>query len=401
MKILCLAHTFPYPLNDGVRLHVYYILKELSKRHAIYLLCLNDQPVSDEEKKAVEKIGVKIVQILTHRVPQNFFLRLWNTFLDSVPFCVRQFESESIRQSLRNFLAKEKVDLVHVDYISMAVYRNEFATLPSVFFPHDAVSMLFERNVKSETNFFRKTYTYFQWKKVKNFETRWIPNFQGTMVVSPVDREYLLKHCPGQKIAVSPNGVDTDYFAPSSLPEEENSVLFRGVMNFLPNSDAVRFFYQDVLPLIRKQIPSTKFYVVGKYPPPDLIEWAKNDPLLVITDYVEDMREWMGKAGVIVCPMRIGSGIKNKILESMAMAKAIVSTPMACAGLQINDGEHLFMAENPSELAEKSVTLLKNASLRKQMGGKAREFVKDYYTWKRNADDFEKLYLEAVKEFKA
>lgn len=382
-------------------MHVYYLLKELARNHSVSLLCLNDVPVQAEEKEAINKLGVTLIQVIQHPVPQNFFARLLNTFFDPVPFFVRQFQSEPLAQELRKFLSSRKIDLIHVDYLSMALYHKEFPSFPAVFFPHDAVSMLFERNVASETNCFRKLYTFLQYKKIKRFETYWIPKFQGTMVVSPVDRTYLLRHCPNAKIAVAVNGVDCDYFAPQKSKEEENSILFRGVMNFLPNLDAARFFYREVLPFIHKEIPNAKFYVVGKSPPIDLLKCAETDRTLMVMDYVPDLREWMAKASVIVCPMRIGSGIKNKILESMAMAKAIVSTPMACAGLEVVQGEHLFMETSPELFARRVISLLKDKEAREALGAKSRAFVQERYTWGKNAEAFERLYEEAIQKYPA
>lgn len=396
MKILFLTHTFPYPLNEGVRLHLYHILKELAKKHTLFLLCLNDTPVSREEQKAIEELGVKIVKILLHQVPKNFWFRCLNTFFDSVPFFVRQFESSELRQELNLFLSKEDVDVVHVDYLSMAIYYEQLRGLPAIFFPHDAVSMMYEKNISKETNLFRKLYTFLQWQKIKRFESQWIPKFDSCMVVSPVDRDYLLGHCPGAIIYDSPNGVDTEHFLPMG-GEEEGAVLFRGVMDFLPNADAVRFFCLKIFPMICKKFPKAKFVVVGKSPPADLLRLSRNKENIIFTGYVPDIREPMAKASVIVCPMRIGSGIKNKILEPMAMAKAVVATPLACAGLQVIPEEHLFTEKEPDAFAERVVQLLKDSALRKEIGKNARTFVMQNHTWKRNADDFEKLYLEATR----
>jgi len=322
-----------------------------------------------------------------------------NTVFDPVPFFVRQFESGVFREKLRAFLRSGSVDVVHADYLSMAVYFDEFSSFPKVFDPRDAVSMLFERNIRSEKNIFRKFYTYMQWMKIKNFENKWIPKFEATMLVSPVDKEYLLRRCPGSNLVVSAIGVDVDYFHPQEGREEENTVVFRGVMSFQPNADAVRFFYDEIMPLVREKIPGLKFYVAGKSPAPDLLAAAKKDKNLVIMGYAEDLRTPMAQAAVVICPMRIGSGIKIKMLESMAMAKAIVATPMACAGINAVNGVHLFLEEDPKEFAAKVVYLLQNPAVRAEIGKKARDFVVQHHTWKKNAEDFEALYRQAIKDF--
>src|SRR3989338_5760943 len=311
MRILFLSHTFPLPIDDGVRLQCYYLLKELAKSHSIYLLCLNDSAVSNDAKEKIRRLGIRLV------------------------------------------------DVVHVNYLSMSIYRDEFPLIPSIFFQLDAVSMMFERNIRFETNIFRKFYMYLQWKKVINFESKILLKFEENMVVSPVDKDHLLKRCPKAKIEVSPLGLNTDYFIPKqNVLEESDYILFRGVMNFFPNTDAVRYFYKTIFPMVRKQSPSAKFYVVGKSPSSDILAWAKEDSGLTLTGFVDDIRIWMARASVVVCPMRVGSGIKIKIMESMSMGKAIVSTSLACAGLEVKNEEHL--EDDPFLFAQKIVYLLKD-----------------------------------------
>ncbi|OGR50712.1 MAG: hypothetical protein A3I11_02190 [Elusimicrobia bacterium RIFCSPLOWO2_02_FULL_39_32] len=396
MRILFLSHTFPLPIDDGVRLQCYYLLKELAKSHSIYLLCLNDSAVSNDAKEKIRSLGIRLVDVIEHPVPRSFWQRLANSLFDPVPFCVRQFESKLLRKTLKNFLSNTPIDVVHVNYLSMSIYRDEFPLIPSIFFPLDAVSMMFERNIRFETNIFRKFYMYLQWKKVINFESKILLKFEENMVVSPVDKDHLLKRCPKAKIEVSPLGLNTDYFIPKqNVLEESDSILFRGVMNFFPNTDAVRYFYKTIFPMVRKQSPSAKFYVVGKSPSSDILAWAKEDSGLTLTGFVDDIRIWMARASVVVCPMRVGSGIKIKIMESMSMGKAIVSTSLACAGLEVKNEEHLLIEDDPFLFAQKIVYLLKDRQARIKLGNKARKFVLESYSWSKNTADFEKLYKRA------
>ena len=300
--------------------------------------------------------------------------------------------------ALKKLIKEDPPDAIHVDYLSMVLYRPVFNRVPAVCFPHDAVSMLMERNAQAETNFLRCLYMRAQWKKTVKFEAEWLPRFECTAVVSPVDRDHLLRHCPGLDITVTPNGVDGDYFAPLPLPVEEPSVLFRGVMNFLPNHDAALHFYTHILPKIRAEFPKTKFYLIGKNPSGFWLDQVQKDPLLVAPGYVEDLRPWMAKAGVIVVPMRIGSGIKNKILEPMAMGKAVVATPMSCAAIQAKNEENILLAEEPENFAGQVVRLLKDSGLRRRIGENARKFAVQNHSWERNARQYEALYQKAVEK---
>ena len=357
MKVLFLTHTFPYPIDDGVKLHVYHLLRQLSRRHEVSLFSLIQEESERRHVPEILGLGVRQVEVCLSPVPRSLWRRAWNVFFEREPFYVRQFYSPGMAVLLERRIRENPPDVLHVDYLSMALYRPLFPGVPAVCFPHDAVSMLFERNARAEPDFLRRLYTRVQWRKTLRFESDWLSRFDGVAVVSPVDREYLRRHCPELEIEVAPNGVDGEYFHPFSDAVEEPSILFRGVMSFLPNEDAASYFYKEILPRVRRSLPQTKFYIVGKEPGQFWIRQAQRDPLLQVTGFAQDLRPWMARAGVIVVPMRIGPGIKNKILEPMAMAKTVVATPMSCAAIEARDGEHLFLAEGSEEFAQKVLRL--------------------------------------------
>ncbi len=341
MKILFLTHTFPYPLNEGTRVLIYNLLAQLAPRHDVHLICLNDRPVSEGDLRKIQALGLRSIKAIPHDVPKGVLARLGNVAFDSVPFCVRQFESAALRAALREFFKTQTVDVVHAEYISSAVYRDEFKGVPAVFYPHDAVSMLFERNASAETSLARRIYTLSQWKKVLRFERQALSQFERTIVVSESDKKYLSGHADTANVRVIPVGIDCEYFAPrptaspAAAAGTELKILFRGVMNFLPNDDAARHFYEDIFPVVKNLAPKARFVVAGPSPSKALTRAAAADPNLIVTGFVDDLRDTMAEASVVVCPMRIGSGIKIKILESLAMGKAVVATPLACSGLDV------------------------------------------------------------------
>lgn len=401
MKILFLAHSFPYPPDEGIKLMSYNLLKEFAKRHSITLVSLIE---SEEEKKyipAVKKFCQQIETVL-HKVPKSFFKRLWNIFFQREPFSAYQFYSKEFAQKLPKLVKNGNFDIIHFDYLT-SVYRSSANNLPGVFFPHDALSMLFKRNIKGEKNIFRKFYISTQWKKMVSYEKETLPKFEKTVVVSPKDKEWLfnLSLNFNPDISVIPNGVDTDYFKPLGLEEDYPSVIFRGIMNFLPNIDAAVYFAKEILPFIRREVPHLKYYIVGPNPTKEIKKLA-SDPLNLVTGYVEDIRLYISRAIVNVCPMRIGSGIKNKILEAMAMSKPTVATKLACEGIpEVKDGENILIADTPGEFAGKVIFLLKDEKLRKKIGEQGRKFVMENYTWQKTAEKFEKLYEEAIEKHKA
>lgn len=406
MKILFLTHTFPYPLNEGTRVLVYNLLAQLAPRHEVHLICLNDRPVSEDDLRKIQSLGLRSIKAIPHDVPKSVLARLGNVAFDSVPFCVRQFESETLRAALREFFRTQTVDVVHAEYISSAVYRNEFKSVPAVFYPHDAVSMLFERNASAETSLPRRAYTLSQWKKVLRFERQALSEFERTIVVSEADKKYLAGHADTANVRVIPVGIDCDYFAPrpapslsaTAAPGTELKILFRGVMNFLPNDDAARHFYQDIFPVVKVLAPKSRFVVAGASPSGALTRAAATDPDLIVTGFVNDLRDVMAEAAVVVCPMRIGSGIKIKILESLAMGKAVVATPLACSGLDVETEKHLLIADSAASFAEQVARLLRDAALREKMGLRGMEFVRERYPWSKISAQFESVYKEAASK---
>ncbi|MFN3966973.1 MAG: glycosyltransferase [Endomicrobiia bacterium] len=395
MNILFLTHSFPYPPDEGIKLMSYNLLKEFSKRHTVTLLSFI---WSDDEKKYIPEISkfCKRVEVVKHKIPKSFIRRFYNIFFQKEPFCVHQFYSEEFKEKLKKIISNQKFDIVHFDFVNTSFYRNFLLDIPAIFFPHDAMSMLFYRNIEKEKNIFRKLYTYSQYKKMLYYEKEIMPKFEKTVVVSPKDKEWLLSLNSNFDIEVIPNGVDANYFHPLNIEEDYPSVIFRGIMSFLPNIDAAVYFADKILPIIQKEIPNLKYYIVGPNPDEKIKKLSSENN--IVTGYVEDIRPYIAKSTVNVCPMRIGSGIKNKILEAMAMAKPTVATSIAIEGIpDVTDGENILIADTPEEFAKKVILLIKDENLRKKIGKNAREFVIKNYTWEKAAEKFENVYKEVIK----
>ena len=393
MKILFLTHTPPYPPDDGMRSTCYSLIKEMSGRHEVSLMTLVE---SDKEATEVQLIRpwLKNFLVVRHAVPRSPLRRLWNMLVERDPFCVNQFYNPAYARSLQDLLARVKFDLVHFTSINVAGYHHCLGAVPGLFFPHDSVSMQFYRNAEREPNPLKKIYIYSQFRKTRRFEKTMIPKFAKTVVVSEVDRKWISEFLPGIDIPVIPGGVDPERFQPRQAPEEFPSVIFRGVMNFIPNVDAVLYFYNEIMPLILKEFPNLKFYVVGKNPTPDILDL--NGKNTVVTGLVHDIRSYMAIATVNVCPMRSGSGMKNKILEAWAMEKPVVATRMATDGIALEEGKEILIADDAPTFAKHVIELLKNPQLRSELGKRGREKAIQKYTWSYVATLFEKVYEEMI-----
>jgi len=394
MKILFLAHSFPYPPDEGIKLMSYNLIKEFSKKNKVILLSF----INQTEKKYIKNIRnfCEILETVEHTIPRSFFNRCYNLLFEKNPFFTFQFFSEDFVNKLNKLIDETKPDVIHFDFIDTIMYIDYIKKdIPCIFFPHDAFSMYLYGNISGEKKLFRKFYTFLQYKRTVRYEKIMLPKFDKIVVVSPRDKQWLNKLLPDINISVIPNGVDCDYFKPMDIEKDHPSLIFRGIMDFLPNVDAVVYFYNVIFPLIKKRIPEIKFYIVGKNPTKEILKFSK-DNSVIVTGYVEDIRPYLAKSTVNVCPMRIGSGIKNKILESMAMGVPSVATSIACAGIDVKDGENIFIADTPIDFVNRVCMLINNKDLWKIISKNSREFVIKNYTWKRAAENFEKIYREAI-----
>ena len=214
---------------------------------------------------------------------------------------------------------------------------------------------------------------------------------------SETDRQGLLDLAPRARVSVVPNGVDTAWFRCSS-PEagEPHRLLFTGKMEYPPNADAVQFFMAEVMPRIRRSRPEAHLEVVGMCPPQELLDLARGNPMTVHGE-VPDVRPWNERCAISVVPLRAGSGTRLKILEALSMERAVVSTRLGAEGLDVVDGEHLLLADEPQDFAEKVLALMHDEGLRRRLGQNGRRLVEERYDWKRVAQLLSQAYAAAAQ----
>jgi len=200
--------------------------------------------------------------------------------------------------------------------------------------------------------------------------------------------------CPGLNSDVIPNGVDTTLYQPNHEVEEEATLIYTGSMDWFPNEDAAIYFIDDILPTIQEKRPNLKFYVVGQLPSERLKRYG-NRPGVMITGRVDDVKPYIARATVYVVPLRIGGGTRLKILEALAMRKAVVSTSVGAEGLNLSAGDEVTIADESSTFADGVLQLMENGCMRRGLGDNGRRRVETEYDWRRIGEKLQRLY-EAV-----
>jgi len=211
---------------------------------------------------------------------------------------------------------------------------------------------------------------------------------------SEIDASIYARLFPGRRVTAVPNGVDTDYFRHMSVPSAEATIAFEGNMNFSPNVDAAQRLARDILPRVKSVVPAARAIIVGRDPAAEV--HALQSPVVEVTGTVEDVRPYLARAAVFACPMNLGSGIKNKILQAWAMEIPVVATSASLGGLAARDGENILIRDTSESFADAVLQLIRDPALAQRIGKAGRSTIASTATWEARARELEGLFYEAV-----
>ena len=252
------------------------------------------------------------------------------------------------------------------------------------------------RRLQGETaNLFYKCAYWSQQLAFQRYERVLSPRFDVVTCTSDIDAAVFQQHCVEGAVEVIPNGVDVTHYSPDFESEAPAHLIYIGSMDWFPNEDAVSFFAEEVLPLIQKSVPNVKFSIVGGNPSARVQRLAEKEGV-VVTGRVPEIKPYFAEATVFVVPLRIGSGTRLKILEALAMGKAVVSTTVGAEGLALQDGEEIFIADEPETFAEAVTRLLTDSSLRQKIGENGRTRVEQDYDWRNIAKKLLTVYESVI-----
>jgi sugar transferase (PEP-CTERM/EpsH1 system associated) len=378
------------------------MILNLAPRHEIHLLSFVNSP-DDVERAAPLRQYCRTIEVVP--VPRRSSLkRLLTTLFSPLPDMALRLPSAEFRHRLAARLEEQHFDVVQVESIEMAPYAMGDAGWEAddrplwVFDDYNAEYVLqqraFETDIRHPRRWIGALYSFIQWQKLRRYEAAVCQRVDRVIAVSEADKEILQKLAPGTEIAVIPNGVDTRVYDPGqtySLVLGPHSIVFTGKMDFRPNIDAVLWFCHQVLPLIKTQVPDVHLYIVGQKPPQRLRPLAE-DPAVTLTGYVDDVKPYIAGAGVYAVPLRIGGGTRLKIMEAMALGKAIVSTSLGCEGYPLTSGRELVIADTPQQFAHIMSELLGDARRREELGRAGRRFVEERYDWRAIVPRLERIY---------
>jgi glycosyltransferase involved in cell wall biosynthesis len=394
MKILLTLRQPLYPADTGAKVRSLNIFSRLAKRASIHAVSFADPALEGASIRKMQELFESYTPVPwqeTNKYSLNFYKEIFTNQFSVLPYFLQKCCLPHFRSTVENLLAKEHFDLLFCDFLHTAVPMLRSSFRPKIVFEHNAEFQLRKRKWQVERNPLRKMVFGTEWKKTRPLEAQVCRSFDHVLTVSDEDQQTIRREFGVNHISTLPTGVDTDFFRPGGIPSVPGRLVFGGSMDWDPNEDGVLWFLQNVYPLIRQALPNVSLVVVGRAPSPRFRAIAAKAPAVEVTGTVPDVRPYLSQAEVVVVPLRIGGGTRIKIPEAMAMAKAVVSTPIGAEGLPFQDGKQIRLAEQPRDFADAVIELLKRGSLRKAMENAARKEVVANHGWETVVDKVEEV----------
>jgi GT2 family glycosyltransferase/glycosyltransferase involved in cell wall biosynthesis len=388
-RILMITSVVPYPPNDGGKIRIYQMLKKLASRYDIHFLCFYRDQDDLEQLKEIQEFcrSADAVPFSSHpmALPSRALFP---------EFC-QNWISPEMSGKILDIVRTLPIDLVQIDFTMMAYYGRLITDIPVIFVELDAGILQFGKSYNPAGRGWRKLLEFYEWLRMLRFELARLPEYTKVIVLNIEDEKLLKSFLPDLDISTVTMGTDLDHFLEDFQPVENNRMLYVGSLTHHPNVDAIRWFVLKVLPLIRETIPGALVSIVGSGDPSG-IDDIRDLPGVEYIGQVEDVRPYLRRAAVFVAPVRLGSGMKGKVLEALAMAKPMVAASVAASGIPVVSGQHLIIADDPRSFSEGVIKLFRDPDLREKIALNGQQLIKKQFSWKRKADEMDMIYREIL-----
>ena len=378
MKILFIADKVPYPIyKDGGTLMNFHILNFFNKNHNVDFIAFGKDKFPDDFMRDICTTNI----LVNDNIKLTKFHMLLSLIRQNPPFYNNR--SDVFLDKIKDLMDNNKYDLIFIDSIYMDVYGSEIKHHNKIISLHDSLSLLYLSFYKKSNKIFSKIYYKYCSYVYKKKELYILSNYKKCFFVSPND----IAHLKGKSSFlinnsyVIPNGVNQQLIdKPLNIRRYKHTIVFTGVMDYKPNVDAVLFFADKILPLILIKNPKVTFFIVGKNPTKKIQDLKSSN--IIVTGFVDDISDYILNSTVYVSPLISGAGLKNKILEAMALRTPIVSTSISLDGINVENDIHILCKDNPRDFAESVCLLLDNEKLRDELATNAYELILNKYSWK-------------------
>ena len=396
MNILFLTQIVPFPPDAGPKVKTYHVLRALvNQGHSVTLVAFV-RPEEEQHIPTLEKIctAVYAVPIRRSRIADiGFMLR---SYLTKRPFLIERDDLRPMQELVNKLVLEGNFHFIHADQLTMAQFAIRGASAftdkkPKVIFDaHNAVWTIVER-MQEQARWFLKPVLGIETKRVKRYEGELLKTVDYVLAVTDVDKaglEEALSFSNVRKeervapITVIPIAVDTQQLQPIKRTPSSMNIVTLGTLHYPPNADGIRWFLNDVFPLVQERVPAATLTIIGKNPPKDFLDAAAHSPkALKVTGYVPELAPYFEKSAVMVVPVRAGGGMRVRILEAFAYAMPVVTTTIGLEGINAKPGKDVLVADTETDFANYVSGLLENVSLQNNLSVNGRILAMTKYDW--------------------
>lgn len=375
MKIFVLLPRVPWPLEKGDKLRAYNQIKQLSKNNEIILCALNFDSKLDKQA-AFHALQPYCASISFIDLPKSgIVFNLIRSFFLGLPLQCGCFYSSKAKKKIFSLIETHKPDMLFGQLLRVAPYLHK-VNLPKTIDYQDVFSVGMRR--RAEVSRLPMSMIFnMEYNRLKRYEREIFDEFDVKTIISVPDRNEI-NHPNKKEILIVPNGVDYEYYAPRDC-EKKYDIVFTGNMSYAPNVNAVEYLANEILPLVWEKIPNAKMYIAGANP--DIRVRRTECENIIVSGWIDDMRDAYAQSRVFIAPMRIGTGLQNKLLEAMSMKLPCITTSLANGSLHAVNGKEILVGNRSDELAAAIVYLLQNKEKAADMAQRGCNFVHRVYDW--------------------
>ncbi len=390
--ILLISRCPPYPIHLGDRLIIWHLVRHLVQRgHTIDLLAFANRPQDWQEIPQYAPF-FRLVELYPEpsRTPLSYLQR---AFFPAArfPHHAEQAWSPQMWQAITRRLSLERYDVIHLfGGVQVYEFARALAGHPALITPYESYS-LYLRRVVARQRGLNGLAARLQWRFARLYERFMFTPYDRVVVIAEPDRDELLHLNPSLPVEVIPNGIDLSFFQREDAPRDEATLLFVGNYEYAPNVDAALRLAHDILPQVRAERPDARLLLVGNAPPPQVQALASD--AIEVTGRVPDVRPYLARATAFVCPLTLGAGLKNKVLEALAMGCPVVATPLSVDGIAVEHNTSALVAP-VDQLAQETLRLLNDTTLQRRLSITGHQLIIERYSWEQVATRYDQLYDE-------
>ncbi len=399
MTLLQITNRIPYPLNDGGAIAIYYVSKYMYLAgHQVVIASLNTNKHYQDPSVMNE-----FAQVYTHDI--NTDLSIWkalnNLFFSNIPYNIQRFLSQEFSELLIEVTQKHPPDIIQLEGLHLCLYLDLMKSIthvPVILRAHNVEFEIWQRLSQNEKNPLKKVYLNHLSQKIKKYEIQNLNLLDGILSISSKDENHFRKLGYKGPIKTVPVGVSEKWLNQDLFFEEKiTQIGFLGSLEWLPNVQGLEWFLDNVWLKFHEQFPDIELHIAGKKPIEKVKKWKY--PKVVIHGEVPDALEYLKSFSVVIVPLLSGSGMRVKVIESMALGKCIITTSIGAEGIDVQHYKNIIVANQPSEWLKELENLIKNPTFAIQLGEKAREFVKEHYEWSHLIQEMQNFYQQfKIKE---